>query len=870
MKTQPLICLSIIILLTFQFAEAQDFAVLVKAGERARQRGEYSKAFENFGQALKSAETSGDQSKQAQVLISLGHIHYVQAEYNQAIRNFRQAEKLANSVKDKQTEARTWAFLGQLYWRVGKKEDSERLLKDALRIFEKTNDEINIALTLRVLGRFEDGKIPARRIAYQGIYPKSRIALDYYERSLAISRRIGDEEGELTTLKEIGLTYQGQRELPKYLERAMSYFEPLRQRLKDSNYRRLYAVVLNNIATNEYSAGRADSNGSGVDNKAKTEKSIETADEAAQIFREIGDRQELREMLDRKAFCLHYLKRFDEALPLIDESIAIADELYNQPIGGELDRSRYFESLIGVYRIKTNILYSLNRPLEMFETHEAMKSLALRDLINRGKDERKRILNFDETAEEKRLNAELNLLNRQISQIKQTDKSRALQIAKLNNQLQKARLVMEEWQANIASESEKSVKPKRPENLTAAQMCALVPDKNTAFIEFEANKDHFGATFILIKTDADYSPSTQIKKLLTEKITLSNGQTCSLNVFFQKDYWDDEKYSQWATETRNRMPEFREQLARNSPAFKQNAKFLYDALLADAMTLLKDKQHLVIIPGGIVSDVPFQALMNGDGRYLIEDYAISYAPSMTALAEMQVNRRKLATQNYVGDFLAFGNPNLSNATIARFRSLYRDGKLGNLPEAETEVRTIGAFYPKNKIVTGKNATENLWQSEALKYRILHLATHGLSDAEKPLYSHVLLSADADDDGLIEGREIAAMNLTAEMVVLSACETARGREIDGEGIVGLAWSFAAAGVPTIVASSWQVDSENTANLMIDFYTAVNENKQISKDEALRRAALRKLAAEKTRHPFYWVGFAVFGDWSFSPKSSILTR
>ena len=325
------------------------------------------------------------------------------------------------------------------------------------------------------------------------------------------------------------------------------------------------------------------------------------------------------------------------------------------------------------------------------------------------------------------------------------------------------------------------------------------------------------------------------------------------------EYLDREKYAQWKIEFRNRTPEFREQLARNSPAFKENAKFLYDALLADGMPLLKNKKHLVIIPSGAISDVPFQALMNENGRYLIEDFSISYAPSLTALAEMKAHRRKVSAQKYDGDFLAFGNPKLSAETIAGIRSRYRSGKLGDLPEAETEVKTIGAFFPNGKIFVGDAATEEVWQTEASKYRILHLATHGLSDGEKPLYSHVLLSANADYDGLIEAREIAEMNLTAEMVVLSACETARGREIDGEGMVGLAWAFAAAGVPTIVASQWKIDSENTADLMIGFYTAVNRDNRISKAEALRRAAFVKLTAEKTRHPFYWAGFAVFGGW-----------
>ncbi len=864
MRIRQFIFFIVLFLPTFSIVQAQDFSALMQSGELARQRGEFVKSIEHFNSAKDLAIKADDKLRQAQICNLIGQVFYTEARYNPAIRAFREAEKLAVAAKDKREEARAWAFLGQLYWRVTKKEDGERLLKDALEAFEKTNDEINIALTLRFFGRLESGKFVFPKTISPGVYSNFKPALDYYERSLEISRKIGDEEGELTTLKEIGLVYQNQDQLPQRLEKAMSYFEPLRDRLKNSSYRRLYAVVLNNIATNQYYAGREFEKIPGSvatkDDLTKIEKSIETADEAARIFREIGDRQELREMLDRKAFCLQYLERYAESLPVIEESIRIANELYYQPIGDALDRSRYFESMISCYRQKMDALYKLNRPAEMFETNEAMKSLALRDLLNRRQNEQKFVLTADQMIEEQRLDNELNSINRQLLQIKQTDKTANPKLAELNRRLQNARLVKEEWQANVAAENEpQNAKPIRAQNLNISQMCALIPDKNTAVIEYEANKDHVGATFILMKTDADFVPSTRIKNLLTEKIALPDGQVCSVNIFYSKEWWDNEQYHRWVTKLREKMPEFREQIARNSPAFKQNAKYLYNALLGDALLLIKDKKHLVIVPGGVVCDVPFQALMNEDGRYLIEDFSISYAPSLNALAEMQENRQKLATQAYKGDFLAFGNPKLSGEMVAKLRVRYRDGKLDNLPEAETEVRTIGKFYPNSKIVIGRNATEDFWREEAGNYRILHLATHGLSDVDKPLYSHVLLSADADDDGLIEGREIAEMNLKAGMVVLSACETARGREIDGEGMVGLAWSFAAAGVPTIVASSWKVDSENTAEMMIDFYSIINQTPQISKAEALRRTALKKLATEKNRHPFYWAGFAVYGDW-----------
>lgn len=856
MKFRSLFFITVLVVFVFVGIQAQDFSSLVSKAEFARQRGEYPNAFENLKSALDLAEASGDRSKQAQIYNLFGHIYYLKAEYNSAIQSFRKAEKLANSVNDKREEARSWAFLGQLYWRVVKFEDAERLLKDALEVFEKSNDEINLAMTLRFLGRSKDGKGIVEKSAVAGIFLSSKIALDLYERSLAISRKIGDEEGEFATLKEIGLMYQGQKEMPQYLEKALSFFEPLRLRLRESNYRRLYAVVLNNIATNKYLVGH-DAGNDELSRKAM-EESIATAEQAASIFREIGDLQEFREMLDREAFCLYFIERYAKALPIVEESIKVAEDLYHQPIGGTLDRSQYFVTLIGSYRLKREILSKLKRPVEMFETLEAAKSLALRELMNRGKKVQMPLDAIEKT-EVDRLNLIIDGINRQISLIKRDDSATKPLLATLNLQLQKTRLELDENQANLSSKYGNSENIVRSKPLNITQLCDAIPDQNTAIIDYYASEKFVWETFILTKSQSGIVPTARKKGVLSETIPMSDGSVCSLNVALTKSGLEDDAFTKWANEYARRVPEFHEQLARNSPAFVENSKFIYDAVIADIIPFIKTKKHLVIIPGGTLSGVPFQALINESGRYLIEDFSISYAPSLSVLAKMQENRLNLKDHNYKGDFLGFGNPKLSLETVAKMRTRYRSGKLENLPEAEGEVQTIAKFYASNKILIGKNASEDAWREESQNYRILHLATHGLSDSEKPMYSHVLLSPDADNDGLIEAREIAEMNLPAEMVVLSACETARGRDIEGEGMVGLAWSFAAAGVPTVIASNWKVDSQSTSDFLIDFYTQLNGKTKINKAEAMQKAAIRQLRNRKTRNPFYWSSFAIYGDW-----------
>jgi CHAT domain-containing protein len=171
------------------------------------------------------------------------------------------------------------------------------------------------------------------------------------------------------------------------------------------------------------------------------------------------------------------------------------------------------------------------------------------------------------------------------------------------------------------------------------------------------------------------------------------------------------------------------------------------------------------------------------------------------------------------------------------------------------------------VLIGEQAREEVAKSEAARYRILHFATHATLDDNNPMYSHVLLSqagsGSAAEDGLLEAREIAKMDLKSDMVVLSACQTARGRVSAGEGVVGMSWAWFVAGCPTTVVSQWEVDASSTRQLMVEFHRGLAKRfpggaTGISKAEALRLAALSLLKSPKYRHPFYWAAFVIVGD------------
>jgi CHAT domain-containing protein len=295
-----------------------------------------------------------------------------------------------------------------------------------------------------------------------------------------------------------------------------------------------------------------------------------------------------------------------------------------------------------------------------------------------------------------------------------------------------------------------------------------------------------------------------------------------------------------------------------------------------------------VVPDAVLWELPFQALRQPENRYLIEDHALSYAPSLNVLAE--INRKRLSQTATSGkqpaevglgpdsrtsplsDLLAFGNPQISAETIEQATSVHRDAKLLPLPEAEREVKSLAQLYGSgsSKVYVGAQAREEKAKEEIRKYRVLHFATHGILDSANPMYSHVVLSRaeGTNEDGLLEAWELVQMNLAAEIVVLSACETARGQIGAGEGVIGLSWAFFVAGCPTTVVSQWQVDSASTTALMIEFHKSLLSGSKhmaegrarMTKAQALRQAMLTLLKDSRFNNPYFWAGFVVVGDGS----------
>jgi CHAT domain-containing protein len=332
--------------------------------------------------------------------------------------------------------------------------------------------------------------------------------------------------------------------------------------------------------------------------------------------------------------------------------------------------------------------------------------------------------------------------------------------------------------------------------------------------------------------------------------------------------------------------------------YRREAALLSRQLLQPISRMLAGRKALVIVPDGALHRLPFEVLFqpgiaaHGDLRrlpYLIRQFAISYAPSASVLAELQNEPREMAPKS----FIAFGDPvydaRAEAANASTLRATGAGGRLSfqPLPYSHTEIDGIAQLFARDdrELFFGEAATEeNVKTPERLsRYRMVHFSTHGYVNEARPRFSGLVLSLPANipltalssqsatrnpgvpsgaaplgwsaqsEDGVLSAYEIFNLKLKADLVVLSACDTGLGKEVKGEGLMSLTRAFMYAGSPSVVVSLWNVNDETAADLMIRFYRHLQSG--MSKSEALRQAQLETI--HDNGFPFFWAPFVLIG-------------
>jgi CHAT domain-containing protein len=314
-----------------------------------------------------------------------------------------------------------------------------------------------------------------------------------------------------------------------------------------------------------------------------------------------------------------------------------------------------------------------------------------------------------------------------------------------------------------------------------------------------------------------------------------------------------------ADDIQNKVTAYLDELRKlgNLEALNSQAAELYQLLIAPISKQLDPNRELCIVPDILLQNLPFASLVSPETkRYLIEDFSLVINPSASVFArilELSRSKKKSDSESLLG----IGNPSFNQLA---FPALFP------LPRTEQEIERIGSFYPRRLILTGKQATERALAKHLGNYEIVHLATHALSDQKSTIPSTIFLAGEGDsasegknterfaNDGALRAQEIYRLKTErTRLVVLSSSRSSN------EATGGLAQAFLIAGVPTVIASLWNVDDVSTARLMEKFH-AKHREKGLAFGQALRQGQISFLqtAPQRLRHPFFWATFIVTGD------------
>ena len=329
---------------------------------------------------------------------------------------------------------------------------------------------------------------------------------------------------------------------------------------------------------------------------------------------------------------------------------------------------------------------------------------------------------------------------------------------------------------------------------------------------------------------------------------------------------------------------------------RQLARAVDEKVMRPVRTLAGDATRLLLSPDGALNLVPFGALADEGGRYLVERYALTYLTSGRDLLRMQAARESRSAPVVLAD-PDFGEPALVASRVAARGGAggpaqidYSQIFFGPLPGVGAEVRALRELLPQATFITGERATKGALKGVNAP-SILHVATHGfflqggrgarvganvrapdatrlgrlVADAENPLLRSGLALAGAnrglagDDNGVITAFEMANLDLWGtKLVVLSACDTGVGEVKNGDGVYGLRRALVLAGAESQLLSLWPVSDRSTRDLMVGYYRGLMRNE--GRGDALRRVQLEMLRDGKHGHPYYWAGFIQTGEWA----------
>ncbi len=838
--------------------------------------GDKQKALESLNQALVLQRASQDRAREAFTLDSIGDIYQSFGDYQKALDTYNQALTLQRQVQDRSGVAKSLKSIAQVYRELGDYQLSIDTYAQALEIFQKIGDRTLEAQTLDNIGT-------VYHIALY--YPKS---LEYYNRALKLWREQKDVFKEFATLTGVIRVYESLKDYPKALEVAKQGLLLSQKQQSSFSEASAYAFIgrvylasgdsQKAINTLQDAASRfakigipiAEANALGNIGKAynslkQPEKAINFYNQEIKLRQKLGDRTGVADTLYNIAVTERDRNNFKVAQKQIESVIAIVEDIRTNVTSQDL-RSSYFASIQKYYQFYIDLLMRSHKQQPdkgynalALQVSERARARSLVELLNEANADIRQGVDPKLLELERNLQQKLDATEKRQIQLSSKPNTEA-QLQALQKEISALLEQYRQVKAQIRSSSPRYAALTQPQSLTLAQQQQLL-DNDTLVLEYSLGEER-SYLWAVSKTSIT---SYELPKRAEIETTA-------------KQFYQSLKKHRRMSVVSNS----------NSPTDVEVASKLSQMLLQRVAKELGNKR-LVIVSDGALQYLPFGALPNPKDQTgktqstpLLVEHEIVYLPSVSTLAVLrkEVNNRQpapkaiaiLADPVFSSDDPRLKLPqkqavdkrNVNDLDLSR--SARNVGVTFNrLPFTRSEADRILILVPNalRKEAFDFAASRAIATSPELsQYRIVHFATHGIINSTQPELSGVVLSLfdnkGMPQNGFLRLHDIFNLNLPAELIVLSACETGLGKEIKGEGLVGLTRGFMYAGSPRVVVSLWSVDDEATSELMTKFYQKMLQDK-LKPAAALRQAQIEMLKNKNYAAPYYWAGFTLQGEW-----------
>lgn len=762
---------------------------------------QFEAALKSWQQALKIFREIKYREGEVAALGAIGDAHSSLGEYLKAIDYHQESLDIARQIKHHEGEANALVNIGVQYLYLGYYTQTIEYLEKGLALAKEIRSRQGEGAALGNLG-----------LAYLmiGDYPK---ALKKLEQSLEIAREIRNPKTEGSVLGNIGLTYFALNDYSKAIE-----------------YQQKLLVITRKIE-DRFGEGKAlGSLGTAYLMMGDFPKAIENQKQSLAIAREIKDRFGEGNALGSLGITYFALKNYSKTVKYQQQWLALAREIKN-PFG----ESNALNNLGQTYYKQGKLTLAENTLMESIKVNESLRGRKLKDI--------EKISFFDTQTK--------NYRNLQQVLIAQNKTDAALETSERG----RGRAFVELLASRLSNNSQE--KFPTPPNITEIKQTAKL--QNATLVQYSIITDDFRVagklefkeselyiwvikpTGEVIFHKSDLKPLWQKENTtLTQLINNTRDSMGVIDIIIRHGALKPAK-----TEVNTQTNQ------------TQNLKQLHKLLIQPIAKYLPNNpnEKVIFIPQASLFLAPFPALQDDKGKYLIEKHTILTAPSIQVLdlTRQQKLEKQKPRQTTLGESLIVGNPTMPIA------SLQPGGEKTQLPPlkgAEKEAKIIASLPLLNsKPLIGDAATETAVVAKMFQAKYIHLATHGLFDDIRGLGSAIALAPSNQDDGLLTAEEIFnfKQKLNADLVVLSACDTGRGR-ITGDGVIGLSRSFISAGIPSVVVSLWSVDDGSTAFLMTKFYQNLERNPD--KAKALREAMLE--TKKRYSQPLQWAAFTLIGE------------